>query len=136
MSGRYNRIKVTLAMGDVFESLDWKMMTGINVDGAHLSHLRFSVDVVIIGDDLGNLYTTMKELIEASKHEGLQINMKRTQVWNSEDVPVVINGITLDAVDDYIYLGHRIKLGKDNQTAEVSRRLGLSLGCIYKTRLS
>lgn len=46
----------------------------------------------------------------------------------------------LDNISEYIYLGHKIQLGKENQTAEISRRVSYSwtafgkLAFIFRSR--
>lgn len=38
---------------------------------------------------------------------------------------VMINDHEIQVVDEYVYLGHIIKLGKVNQTAEITKRINV-----------
>lgn len=37
-----------------------------------------------------------------------------------------MGGYTLEVVDEYVYLGHKIKLSRENQTAKINRRVHLT----------
>ena len=41
-----------------------------------------------------------------------------------DDRDIKIGDTIIERVDSYVYLGHKLKLGLDNQTAEVKRRIG------------
>ena len=51
-----------------------------------------------------------------------------------EQSEIKIRDRVIEVVESYIYLGHCIKLGLLNQTAEVKRRIGLGLGSFWKTQ--
>jgi len=42
--------------------------------------------------------------------------------------------ITIQNIEEYMYLGHIIRLGKQNQAAEVARRIGLSWAAFGRLR--
>lgn len=42
------------------------------------------------------------------------------------NIQVTLDNYTFQVVEEYIYLGHSIRLGKDNQTAEITRRVNLT----------
>src|ERR1700743_187522 len=101
---------------------------GIKINGKFLNHLRFA-DIVLIAADLDQLQTMMNQLHQESSKIGLKMNLSKTKV--------MIN-IYDDAVkfgDDVIEIGHKLKLGLDNQTAEVKRRIGLGWAAFGKLRL-
>jgi len=45
---------------------------------------------------------------------------------STEDIQVTVNDQPLEVVSEYVYLGHKIQLGKENQSSEITRRIGLS----------
>lgn len=46
---------------------------------------------------------------------------------NIEDVSSILaNGHTIEQISEYTYLGQALKLGKDNQYAEITRRIRLA----------
>lgn len=74
--------------------------------------------MVLVRNSIEEL-TGMKEVDEASKLVGLQINLNKTKIVNPGKIPVASNNITLKIVDGILYLGHKIKLGKNNETVEI-----------------
>lgn len=114
----------TLALEDVFRTLDWESK-GLNIDGRYLSHLRFADDVVLISSSVKELETMLTQLQQASLRIGLKINTNKTKIMTMEETKVTIDNHDFETVDEYTYLGHRIKLGKDNQTAEIAHRVNL-----------
>ena len=51
-----------------------------------------------------------------------------------ENMIIKTNGERLEKVEEYIYLGQRIKLNRENQEAEVMRRIKLSWAAFGKLR--
>lgn len=43
-----------------------------------------------------------------------------------DNIHISINNKKLENANEYVYLGHTIKLNKENQKAEISRRIGLT----------
>jgi hypothetical protein len=121
----------TLALEDTFKSLNWDKK-GININGTYMSHLRFADDIVIISEDLDQLKDMIKELQDASSKIGLEMNVDKTKILSPTQEKISINNKNIEVVNDYVYLGHKIKLGKENQTAELSRRIGLSWAAFGK----
>ncbi|XP_071568106.1 uncharacterized protein [Temnothorax nylanderi] len=64
--------------------------------------------------------------IRASAKVGLKMNLQKTRILSPDVVRFSVGDQTLEIVDRYVYLGHGIKLGKDNQTTEITRRMGLT----------
>ena len=54
------------------------------------------------------------------------MNLQKTKILSPGDLRISVGSQDLEVVDQYIYLGHNIKIGKANQNAEVSRRVGLT----------
>src|ERR1700743_2572209 len=76
-------------------------------------------------------------LKEESCKVGLKMNLSKTKVMTNiaDDREIKIGDTTIERVDSYMYLGYKLKLGLDNQTAEVKRRIGLGWSAFGKLRL-
>lgn len=121
----------TLAMENAFKSLSWDQK-GIKIDGKYLNHLRFADDIVLFSSDPAELTTMLQELRVVSEAVGLKMNLQKTKIMSTSNMRVIIENHTLELVEEYIYLGHSIKIGKSNQTAEITRRIGLSWAAFGK----
>ena len=114
-------------MEDVFRNLDWQSR-GIKINGEYLNHLRFADDILLVSHDPLELQTMIQELSVESKKAGLKMNIKKTKVMMSnqlQDHTIAVDGMTIEKVDSYIYLGKNITL--ENETAgEVRRRIQLA----------
>ena len=129
----------TAAMEAIFRNLDWHSK-GIIVDGEHLTHLQFADDILLVSHDPQELQTMIRELNVESKKAGLNMNIKKTKVMMSnrlQDFTITVNGMIIEKVDSYTYLGKNITL--ENETAgEVCRRIQLAwvkfgkLGFIFR----
>lgn len=115
----------TLALENVFKTLQWETK-GINIDGSYLHHLRFADDIVLISSDVHELSNMLEQLNNASKKIGLKMNIAKTKIISNTKEQIYIDGTKLENVEEYIYLGHVIKIGKENQTAEIKRRIKLA----------
>ena len=117
----------TSAMEDAFRTLEWQAY-GINIDGEHLTHLRFADDILLLSHDPLELQTMIRELSDASQMVGLNMNIKKTKVMMSnklQNKTITVNGRVIEQVENYIYLGKNISLENDT-AAEVKRRIQLA----------
>ncbi|EPB66492.1 hypothetical protein ANCCEY_14417 [Ancylostoma ceylanicum] len=81
---------------------------GLTIDGKKLSNPRFVDDIVLISDNTPEMNQLLNELNEAGKAMGLEMNTKKTQMMANQwcdDREVQLDGITLEEVDSYVYLG-------------------------------
>src|SRR6202012_1936086 len=126
----------TTSLESVFKKLEWNEM-GININGNFLNHLRFADDTILIAADRDQLQTMMNQLHQESSEIGLKMNLSKTKVMTNidDDAVIKVGDDVIERVDSYIYLGHKLKLGLDNQTAEVKRRIGLGCAAFGKPRL-
>lgn len=123
----------TLALENVFKSLQWEMK-GVNIDGSYLSHLRFADDIVLMSSDIQELNDMIRQLNDASKNVGLEMNISKTKMISNTKERVYIDGKEIEKVEEYVYLGHTIRVGKENQTAEIGRRIRLTWSAFGKMR--
>jgi hypothetical protein len=126
----------TSILESVFKKLDWSNK-GININGEYLSHLRFADDIVLMAADLDQAQVMLQQLNEESSKVGLKMNLSKTKVMTNidDDRDIKIGDTVIERVDSYVYLGHKLKLGLDNQTAEIKRRIGLAWAAFGKLRL-
>ncbi|XP_029658895.1 uncharacterized protein LOC115232884 [Formica exsecta] len=109
---------------------------GINVDGENLNHLRFADDIVLITDCLGKAGEMLLKLTSASHKVGLKINDGKTQFMTNL-VPsrnILLEGKEILQVTSYKYLGYEIRVGRDNQTCEIERRIRLTWAAYGKLK--
>ena len=125
----------TSSLESVFKKLDWSKK-GININGKYLSHLRFADDIVLMTVDLNEAQIMLQQLNEESRKVGLKMNLSKTKIMINidDDRDIKIGDTIIERVDSYVYLGHKLKLGLDNQTAEVKRRIGLGWAAFGKLR--
>lgn len=122
---------LTLALEDAFKKLNWERK-GVNIDGRYLNHLRFADDIVLISTNPEELQEMLSELREVSEEIGLSMNMGKTKVMSPENIIFRVGNDILENVNEYIYLGHALKLGNENQTAEISRRIRMTWAATSK----
>ncbi|KAJ0181356.1 hypothetical protein K1T71_003441 [Dendrolimus kikuchii] len=117
----------TNAMEDVFKTLEWNER-GININGERISHLRFADDIVVFAETLEGLTDMLNSLNESSRRVGLGMNLDKTKVMFNEHVmprPVNVDGSPLEVVQEYVYLGQKIQVGKHGLEREANRRIQL-----------
>ena len=109
---------------------------GININEEDLNHLRFADDIVIISDCINKARKMLERLHQISGRIGLKINTSKTQFMTNLVVSdkIQIEGYNIDQVTTYKYLGHEIRLGRDNQTCEIYRRIGLAWAAFGRLR--
>ncbi|XP_063539716.1 uncharacterized protein LOC134748833 [Cydia strobilella] len=124
----------TAALEDAFKVLDWKGR-GINVNGEYITHLRFADDIVVMAETMEDLSAMLADLSRVSERVGLKMNMDKTKIMSNVHVvptPVLIGGSALEVVDDYVYLGQTVQLGRSNFEKEVTRRIRLGWAAFGK----
>jgi len=125
----------TSCLETIFKKFDWSEM-GININGKFLNNLRFADDIVLIATSMEQIETMLLQLNDESRKIGLKMNMSKTKVMTNIDgaSPIKIEDGEIEIVDSYKYLGHDMKLGLDNQTTEIKRRIGLGWAAFGKLR--
>ncbi|CAK1590282.1 unnamed protein product [Parnassius mnemosyne] len=126
----------TAALEDVFKLLNWKGY-GININGKYITHLRFADDIVLMAESLEDLSTMLNALNSVSQRIGLKMNMDKTKIMFNVHVtsmPVVVRSTKLEVVEEYVYLGQIVRLGKSNFDREINRRIQLGWAAFGKLR--
>lgn len=101
----------------MFKHLNWEG-NGIKIDGEYLHHLRFANDVVLRRDDPLELKTMIQQLHQKI---GVEVNITKTKILSTQNIKLSIGGKEIENVDEYIYLGHKLKIDKENQKAKMPR---------------
>lgn len=99
----------------------------VNINGEKLGHLRFADDLVLITENFG-AKEMLSELERTSKEVGLNIHIDNTKFMTNLVVSenLTVSNLNIEQIYLYKYLGHEIRLGRDNQTCEIGRRIGLT----------
>ncbi|KAL0859196.1 hypothetical protein ABMA27_011014 [Loxostege sticticalis] len=95
------------------------------INGEYITHLRFADDIVVMAETLEDLGTMLDGLSRASQQVGLKMNMDKTKIMSNVHVaptPLKVGDSALEVVDEYVYLGQTVQLGKSNFEKEVNRR--------------
>ncbi|CAK1582477.1 unnamed protein product [Parnassius mnemosyne] len=90
-----------------------------------------------MAESLEALSTMLNDLNSVSQRIGLKINMDKTKIMFNVHVtpmPVVVRSTKLEVVDEYVYLGQIVRLGKSNFDQEVNRRIQLGWVTFGKLR--
>lgn len=119
----------------IFKQLNWSQR-GINIDGKKLNNLRFADDIVLFSDDLEEMRLMLQDLQEVCGGVGLVINMSKTKFMTNlvPSCGLKISDHEIELVDKYIYLGHEVRITRDNQTCELKRRTTLAWAAFGKLR--
>lgn len=109
----------TLALEEIFKKMNWQQ-TGLKID-----RLRLADDIVLISKDPEELKEMIQQLNEASISIRLKMNINKTKILSPTYIQLTLSSEAIENVEEYIYLGHAIKLGKDNQKLATARRIGI-----------
>ena len=62
------------------------------------------------------------------------MNLSKTKIMSDTTTYIITEDRIVKNINVYVYLGHAIKLGKKNQTAEINRRIGLTWAAFGRLR--
>ena len=111
---------------DVFRHLNWSEDAGIKIHGKCLTNLRFADDIVLFATSASKLENMVRELSLQSVKAGLHINFQKTKIMtNRIEIPVSIDGVEIQYVQEYIYLGQLISF-HNGSDKEINRRMSLA----------
>ncbi|XP_030746034.1 uncharacterized protein LOC115874876 [Sitophilus oryzae] len=117
----------------ILHKKDWEEK-GIKIYGQYLNHLRYADDIALITEKKEELVEMLEELVTAARRIDLNMNYTKTKIITNtdENITTRINQENIEQVEEYIYLGQMIKLKKENQTAEIKRRVRLAWAAFGK----
>lgn len=119
----------TAVLEEIFRKLNWEKK-GININGEKLNNLRFADDIVLTSEDPEEMKEMLEQIRTESLKVGLKMNIKKTKVMYNGNVQgphlqgIQIGNDTIERVDEYIYLGQKVKAGP-GQEDEIKRRIAM-----------
>ena len=114
------------SLESIFRKTDWDGI-GINIDGEYLNNLRFADDIELATEKNEDLQNMLSDLNKESNKVGLKMNKGKTKVMFNDKAnkgTIRIDEEALEEVNEYIYLGQLITLGKGHEP-EIKRRITL-----------
>ena len=90
-----------------------------------------------MAESMEDLSTMLEDLNRVSQQVGLKMNMDKTKIMSNVHVvptPVTVGSSILEIVDEYVYLGQIVQLGRSNFEKEVNRRIQLGWAAFGKLR--
>ena len=112
---------------------------GIKITGRNINNLRYADDTTLMAESEGELKSLLMKVKDESEKAGLKLNIQKTKIMASSPITWEIDGETVEAVSDFIFLGSKITADGDC-SHEIKRRLLLgrevmtNLDSIFKSR--
>ncbi|KAB0371394.1 hypothetical protein FD755_017803 [Muntiacus reevesi] len=113
---------------------------GIKIDGRNINNLRYADDTTLMAESEEELKSLLMKMKEESEKVGLKLNIQKTKIMASGPITSwEIDGETVEAVSDFIFLGSKITADGDC-SHEIKRHLLLgrkvmtNLDSILKSR--
>ena len=111
---------------------DFEDIPGVSLSGEYINNLRYADDTVLIAESEEELQKLVDAVKEGSRVYGLEMNTKKTKTMivrrDSNDgsrVNIKVDGVTLEQVESYQYLGQIIT--EDGRCEkEIRRRIGIA----------
>ena len=88
-----------------------------------INNLRFADDVFLCTGTSQGLQQMLQELSDESRQMGLMIDIVKTKVIVVDSIPINVNTVAIENVEDYVYLGQYYSLIVKNQNKEIQRRI-------------
>ena len=117
-----------------------KCWAGIKIAGRNINNIRYTDDTTLIAESEEELKSFMMKAKEESEKAGLKLNIQKTKIMASGLISSwKIDGVSMETVRDFIFLGCKITADSDC-SHEIKRRLLLrrkamtNLDSILKSR--
>ena len=114
---------------------------GIKIGGRNINNLGHADDTTLMAKSEEELKSLLMKVKEESEKVGLKLNVQKTKIMASGPITSwQINGVTVESVADFIFLGSKITADGDC-SHEIKRRLLLgrkvmtNLDSILKTEI-
>ena len=97
--------------------------TGIKIAGRNIYNLRYADDITLMAESEEELKSLLMKVKEESEKVGLKLNIQKTKIMACGPITSwQINGETLEAVRDFLFLGSKI-IADGDCSHEIKRRL-------------
>ena len=111
-----------------------KVQAGIKIAGRIINNLRYADDTTLMAESEEELKSLLMKMKEESEKVGLKLSIQKTKIMASGSITSwQIDGETMEAVRDFIFLGSKVTAEGDCNH-EIKRRL--LLGRIATTNLN
>ena len=88
----------------------------IKIAGRNINNLRYADDTILMAESEEELKSLLMKVKEESGKVGLKLNIQKTKIMASGPITSwQIDGETMGAVTDFIFLGSKITAGGDLQ---------------------
>ena len=112
---------------------------GIKIGGYNINNVRYADDTVLVADGAEKLQELLNEVVRASQERGLTVNKDKTKVMvaskrsDTPRVDILVNGVTLEQVNSFTYLGS--VLAEDCRCiTEIKKRIGIAKTAFNRMR--
>ena len=96
---------------------------GIKIARRYINYLRYADDTTLMAENEEELKSLLMRVIEESEKAGFKFNIQKTTVMVSGPITSKqIDGETVEAVTDFIFLGSKIN-GHSDCSHKIKRRL-------------
>ena len=91
-----------------------KAQAGIKIARRNINNLRYADDTTLMAESEEELKNLLMKMKEESEKAGLKLNIQKTKIMASSPITSShIDGETLEAVTDFIFLVSKITAGGD-----------------------
>ena len=100
-----------------------EIQAGIEIAGRNINNLRYADDTTLMAESEEKLKSLLMKVKEESERVGLKLSIQKTKIMASGPItPWQIDGETMEAVTDFIFLGSKIAADGDC-SHEIKRHL-------------
>ena len=87
---------------------------GIKIAGRNINNLRYADDTTLMAESDEELKSLLMKVKEESEKVGLKLNIQKTKIMATDPITSwEIDGETVEAVSDFIFLGSKITVDGD-----------------------
>ena len=91
-----------------------EMQAGIKISGRNINNLRYADDTTLMAESKEELKSLLMKVKEESEKVGLKLNIQKTKIMASGPITSwQIDGVTVETVRDFIFLGSKITVDGD-----------------------
>ena len=111
---------------------------GIKIARKNISNLRYTNDTTLMAESEEQVKSLLMTMKEESEKAGLTLNIQKTKIMASSPITSwQINGVTMETVTDFIFLGSKITADGDcsheiKRCLLLGRKVMTSLDSIFK----
>ena len=113
---------------------------GIKIAGRNINHLRYADDTTLMAESEEELKSLLMKVKEESENVGLKLNIQKMKIMASGPITSwEIDGETVEAVSDFIFLGSKITVDgycshEIKRHLLLGRKVMTNLDCKLKSR--